>query len=147
MGINFNVKFDVKRKFKYQGKEYDKIEDAPPEAQDAFRKAQAESGIKVNVDPPKITYNGKQYSLDELPPHVKEMYEKLMKMKANDKSGPIEPSSSSEIGSFPEPSAAINPGELPNEPMAPKAFSSWFKIVLILIAIGMIYMIVSRLHY
>lgn len=148
MKTNVDIKFNVNKKYKFQGKEYDSIDDMPPEAQDAFRKAQAESGIKVNVDPPKITYNGKQYSLDELPPQVREMYDKLMKMKANDKSGPIEPSLTSEIRDISGPSEEINPGDLTNEPMAPKAFSAsfWFRVVLVLIAIGMVYEIISQLR-
>lgn len=147
MKTNVDIKFNVNKKYKFEGKEYDSIDDMPAEARDAFRKASAESGIKTEFDQPKITYNGKQYSLDELPPQVREMYDKLMKMKAKDKTASIEPSSFSENIDIPESSADIQPGELPSEPVAPKAFSSWFRIVLILIAIGMIYMIVSRLHY
>jgi hypothetical protein len=83
MKTKMDVKLDVKRKYKFQGKEYDSIEDMPAEGQAAFKKAMpSESELARQIDlktgPTKISYQGKEYDLDELPPIVRKIYEKLM---------------------------------------------------------------------
>jgi hypothetical protein len=152
MKTKMDVKLDVKRKYKFQGKEYDSIKDMPPERQAAFRQAvpsesELENRVELKDGITKITYQGKEYDLDELPPTVRKLYEKIIEMKTRDRTGAIEPSSASEIGDIPEPSANVYSGELPAEPITPKTFSPWFRFVLTLIAIGAVIFTFYYLRY
>ena len=141
MKTNVDIKFNVKRKYKFQGKEYDSIGDMPPEGQAAFRKAvpsesELENRVELKEGITKITYQGKEYDLNDLPPTVRKLYEKIIEMKTQGKTGAIDPSSASEIGEIPESGADFHPGDMSAESLAPKAFSPWLRFVLTLIAIG-----------
>jgi len=151
MKTKMDVKLDVKRKYKFQGKEYDSIGDMPPEGQAAFRKAvpsesELENRVELKEGITKITYQGKEYNLDELPPTVRKLYEKIIEMKTHGKSGAIEPSSASEIENIPEPSANVYSGEMPAEPINPTATSPAARFVLTLVALGAIIFLIYFLR-
>lgn len=77
-----NVNVNVKRKFKINGKEYNSIEEMPPEIRSAFEKAMASQSGTVNpaVTQTKIIFNGTQYqSIDAMPQDVRQLYEKVLK--------------------------------------------------------------------
>ena len=77
-----NVNVNVKRKFKINGKEYNSIEEMPPDIRSAFEKAmasQAGSGTNVTTQT-KIIFNGTEYqSIDAMPQDVRQLYEKVLK--------------------------------------------------------------------
>jgi Tfp pilus assembly protein PilW len=80
-----NANVNVKRKFKVNGKEYNSIEEMPPDIRNAFEKAmasQAGSGQQANpaTMQTKIIFNGIEYkSVDAMPQDVRQLYEKLLK--------------------------------------------------------------------
>lgn len=145
MKTNVDVKVNVKRKYKFEGKEYDSIEDIPAEAREAFRKASAESGGEAGPNQTKITYKGQEYDLNDLPPIVRKVYEKLME-KAQKEQGAIEPSSASEIEDIPEPTADNRAGEMPAEPITPTATSPAARFILSLVALGAIFLLIYFLR-
>jgi len=77
-----NVNVNVKHKFKINGKEYNSIEEMPPDIRSAFEKAmssQAGTGIQT-VTQTKIKFNGTEYqSIDTMPPDIRQLYEKVLK--------------------------------------------------------------------
>ncbi len=80
-----NVNVNVKRKFKINGKEYNSIEEMPPDIRKAFEKAMAsQEGIvgQINstVIQTKIIFNGTEYrNIDAMPQDVRQLYEKVLK--------------------------------------------------------------------
>jgi hypothetical protein len=80
-----NVNVNVKRKFKINGKEYNSIEEMPPDIRNAFEKAMAsQAGSDHQINPAtihtKIIFNGKEYSsIDVMPQDVRQLYEKVLK--------------------------------------------------------------------
>jgi hypothetical protein len=77
-----NVNVNVNRKYKINGKEYNSIEEMPPDIRNAFEKAmasQAGSGIPITTHT-KIIFNGTEYqSIDAMPQDVYQLYEKVLK--------------------------------------------------------------------
>ena len=80
MGISLKVN----RKYKINGKEYNSVEEMPPDIRKAFEKAMASRGnpdqqinpVKVKT---KIIFNGTEYeSLEEMPQDVRQLYEKVL---------------------------------------------------------------------
>ena len=80
-----NVNVNVKRKFKINGKEYNSIEEMPPDIRNAFEKAMAsQTGSGQQINPvtmhTKIVFNGTEYqSIDAMPQDVRQLYEKVLK--------------------------------------------------------------------
>jgi len=80
-----NVNVNVKRKFKVNGKEYDSIEEMPPDIRNAFEKAMAsKTGSGQQINPvtmqTKIVFNGTEYQrIDAMPQDVRQLYEKVLK--------------------------------------------------------------------
>jgi hypothetical protein len=81
MGLTLNVK----RKFIINGKEYNSVEEMPPELREAYEKA-VSSGSGVEFQKPqvslktKIVFNGKEYdSLHAMPGDVRGVYQSVMK--------------------------------------------------------------------
>ena len=80
-----NVNVNVKRKFKVNGKEYNSIEEMPPEIRNAFEKAMAlRAGSGQQEDPAtvqtKIIFNGIEYkSINAMPQDIRQLYEKVLK--------------------------------------------------------------------
>jgi hypothetical protein len=80
-----NVNVNIKRKYKINGKEYNSIEEMPPDIRNAFEKAMASqkaSGQLVNPSPMKnkIIFNGAEYqSIDAMPQDIRQLYEKVLK--------------------------------------------------------------------
>ena len=151
METKVDVKFNVKRKYKFQGQEYDSIEDMPAEGQEAFKKAApSESELAEKVDlkagqSTKIIYNGKEYDLNDLPPIVRKVYEKLME-KARKEPGSPESSAPLEIGDITEQSADIPVEEVSTEPINPTATSPAARFILILVALGVIIFLIYFLR-
>ena len=151
METKMDVKLNVKRKYKFEGREYDSIEDMPPEGQEAFKKAvPSESELAEKLDlkagqSTRIIYNGKEYDLNDLPPIVRKVYEKLMERTGNEP-GSHETSSSMEIGDVPEPTAELRPGEMSAEPIAPTATSPAVRFILTLVALGAIIFLIYYLR-
>ena len=80
-----NVNVNVKRKFKINGKEYNSIEEMPPDIRSTFEKAMAsQTGSDQQANPAtmqtKIIFNGTEYqSIDTMPQDVRQLYEKVLK--------------------------------------------------------------------
>ena len=80
-----DVKFNVKYKFKVNGKEYGSLEEMPDNIREAYEKAVANSkGIEhgniPSVTAGKIIFNGQEYqSVDAMPADIRQMYETVMK--------------------------------------------------------------------
>jgi hypothetical protein len=80
-----NVNVNVKRKFKINGKEYNSIEEMPPDIRNTFEKAMAsQAGSDHQANPAtmqtKIIFNGTEYqSIDAMPQDVRQLYEKVLK--------------------------------------------------------------------
>jgi hypothetical protein len=80
-----NVNVNVKRKYKINGKEYNSIEEMPPDIRNACEKAMAsKSGLGQQANPgamkTKIIFNGTEYqSIDAMPQDVRQLYEKVLK--------------------------------------------------------------------
>ncbi|MCX5868660.1 MAG: hypothetical protein NT009_14485 [Proteobacteria bacterium] len=142
MKTNVDVKVKVKRKYKFEGEEYGSIEDLPAEGQAAFKKAVPSGSERVQQSDPKagqtkIVYKGQEYDLNDLPPIVRKVYEKLME-KSQKETGAPEDSTPLEIGDLPEPTADIQAEEMSTEPINPTATSPAARFVLILLALGAI---------
>lgn len=77
-----NVNVNVKRKYKINGKEYNSIEEMPPDIRAAFEKALASQSGKSDISSQhtKIIFNGIEYeNIEEMPQDVSELYEKVLK--------------------------------------------------------------------
>jgi hypothetical protein len=80
-----DVKFNVKYKFKVNGKEYSSLEEMPPDIRDVYEKAvNKDGGIGhgniSSISPGKIVFNGQEYeSVDSMPADIRQMYETIMK--------------------------------------------------------------------
>ncbi len=79
------VTLKVKRKLIVNGKEYNSVEEMPPELRDAYEKA-VSSGSGARIQKPqvsmetKIVFNGKQYeSLEAMPGDIRRVYRSVMK--------------------------------------------------------------------
>lgn len=84
-GDTVKVNFNVKYKFKVNGKEYNSPEEMPDSIRAAYEKAVAEQGGNEKGNIPsvtsgKITFNGQDYpGIDAMPPDVRQLYETVMK--------------------------------------------------------------------
>lgn len=78
-----NVNVNVKRKYKINGKEYNSIEEMPPDIREAFEKALASQSGKSSIlssQQSKIIFNGIEYkNIEDMPLDVRELYEKVLK--------------------------------------------------------------------
>jgi hypothetical protein len=78
MKLNVNIK----RKFKVNGKEYNSIEEMPPDIRNAFKKeaaSQAGTGNPLMIRR-KIIFNGTEYnSIEEMPHEDRQLYEKVLR--------------------------------------------------------------------
>jgi hypothetical protein len=81
--MKVNVSF--KHKFKINGKEYNSVEEMPPDIRNAFEKAMAsQASAAQQLNPAtmqtKIIFNGTEYqSIDAMPQDVRQLYEKVLK--------------------------------------------------------------------
>jgi len=76
-----NVNVNVKRKYKINGKEYNSIEEMPPDIRSAFEKAMATPAgtVSPSVSHTKIIFNGNEYqNIEEMPPDIRQLYEKVL---------------------------------------------------------------------
>jgi hypothetical protein len=80
-----DIKFNVKYKFKVNGKEYGSLEEMPAPIREAYEKTVANSkGIEHGNIPSmtagKIIFNGQEYeSVEAMPADIRQMYETVMK--------------------------------------------------------------------
>lgn len=79
-----DVKVNIKRKFKVNGKEYDSIEDMPAAIREAYEKAfvgaEGPEHGKITASPGRIVFNGQQFeSVDAMPDDIRKMYETIVK--------------------------------------------------------------------
>ncbi len=80
-----NVNVNVKRKFKINGKEYNSIDEMPPDIRNVFEKAMAsQTGPGQPLNPAtmqtKIIFNGTEYpGIDAMPQDVRQLYEQVLK--------------------------------------------------------------------
>jgi hypothetical protein len=80
-----DVKFNVKYKFKVNGKEYGSLEEMPASVREAYERAvDNTNGIELGNIPSmssgKIVFNGQEYeSIDSMPADTRRMYETIMK--------------------------------------------------------------------
>jgi len=101
-----NVNVNVKRKFKINGKEYNSIDEMPPDIRNAFEKAMAsQSGSGQQINPAtmqtKIIFNGTEYqSIDAMPQDVRQLYEKVLKA-AETGTAPANVITASDLSSMP----------------------------------------------
>ncbi len=76
------IKFNVKRKFKVNDKEYNSLEEMPAAIREVYEKAVSKTG-GINLEKKsftKIVFNGQEYeSLDSMPADARRMYETIMK--------------------------------------------------------------------
>jgi hypothetical protein len=85
MKINMNIK----RRFKFNGKEYNSIDEMPDSIRETFKKAMgsqaaSEYGINHTAMKTKITFNGTEYeSVDAMPQDVRQLYEEILKSAEN----------------------------------------------------------------
>ena len=83
-----DVKFNVKYKFKVNGKEYGSLEEMPAPIREAYEKAVANSkGIEHgNISQGKVIFNGQEYeNVDAMPADIRQMYDTIMKTVKEDK--------------------------------------------------------------
>ncbi len=143
MGVNFQVKFNVKRKYKYQGMEYNSLDEMPPDVRKVFEKAMP-AGIDLEHLPPptsgssKFVYQGKEYHLDELPPEARAQYEKAMEMLKDDKKSPALSAQPEipDLSGRPEVYQAPSSGEEPIGPKSSGLSARWLIILIGLAVIG-----------
>ena len=79
-----DVKFDIKKTFKVNGKVYSSIEEMPADVRETFEKAMRNTkgieGGNISSISSKIIFNGKEYeSVDSMPTDIRQMYESIMK--------------------------------------------------------------------
>ena len=141
-----DVKFNVKYKFKVNGKEYGSLEEMPAPIRETYEKSVANSkGMKrANISPGKIVFNGQEYeNVDSMPADIRQMYETIMKTV---KSGGITTSENSgfKIGvstNSLKDQDMINSADM-KKPIAPKSFLS----PAVLLIIGMILALLAGLY-
>jgi hypothetical protein len=116
------VNFNVKRKFIVNGKEYNSVEEMPPELREAYEKA-ARSGAGVRIDKPhvkvetKIVFNGKEYqNLEAMPADVRRLYQSVMKSVETGEASPE--ILSTVLGD--DPALAAQAGAIPTSDNLPK---------------------------
>lgn len=78
------IKFNVKRKYVVNGKEYGSLEEMPSAIREAYEKAVGkaqgiEQGNISSISSDKIVFNGQEYeSVNTMPLDVRQMYETIM---------------------------------------------------------------------
>jgi hypothetical protein len=93
-----DIKFDVKRKYVVNGKEYGSLEEMPAAMREVYEKAVgkahgAEHGNISSISSDKIVFNGQEYdSVNAIPPDVRQMYETIMNAVKGEKGVPMEKS-------------------------------------------------------
>jgi len=90
MKVNFNVKY----KFKVNGKEYNSLEEMPAAILEAYKKAVGkraglEQGNLQSISSGKIVFNGQEYeSADSMPADIRRTYETIMETVKNGQTSP-----------------------------------------------------------
>ena len=85
MEINLNVKFNLKRKYIVNGKEYGSVEEMPANIRQIYEKALDSSlatnpGINPENTKKKIMFNGQEYeNIEAMPSDVRQTYDELIK--------------------------------------------------------------------
>ena len=141
-----DVKFNVKYKFKVNGKEYGSLEEMPAPIREAYEKTVANSkGMeRANISSGKIVFNGQEYeSVDSMPADIRQMYETIMTTVESRGITTME-NSGLKIGvstNSLKDQGIINSADMP-KPIAPKSFLS----PAILLIIGIILALLAGLY-
>ena len=93
MKIDINVKFNAKRKYIVNGKEYGSIEEMPANIRRVYEKAADSLGTNLGASPgntkKEIMFNGQKYeNAEAMPPDVRQMYDELIMMVEMDRVSP-----------------------------------------------------------
>jgi hypothetical protein len=139
MSINVNIK----RTFKVNGKEYNSVEEMPPDTRSAFEKTMALKAGKdiFSIKHTKINFNGIEYkSIEEMPPDVRQLYEKVLKAAETGNMPPGLATAGDIIGSRSESKAFLNIGSgNMGTPIKAEVTFSWRTMI---IGIGLIALII-----
>jgi hypothetical protein len=80
-----NVKFNVKTKIRFNGKEYAGMEAMPPDIRKIYEQALSKAQVRTST---KVVFNGQTYaSLDEMPSELRSQYDQVMAMLDKDHNG------------------------------------------------------------
>jgi len=144
--VNFNVKY----KFKVNGKEYGSLEEMPDNIREAYEKTVAdqgglEQGNISSVTPGKITFNGQDYAgVDAMPPDIRQLYETVMKTVGE---GKISLTGNVDFKFGKKAENVINEGALGSygmsKPIAPQSFFS----PVMLLVLGIIIILIAGLYF
>ena len=145
-----SVKFDVKYKFKVNGKEYGSLDEMPAPIRETYEKAVAnkggmEQGNISSITTGKIVFNGQEYAnVDSMPADIRQMYETIMKTV---KSGEISAQANASFkiggtGADFKDKGIIASADI-SKPIAPKSFLS----PLVLIFLGMMLVLFAGLYF
>lgn len=132
-----DVKFNVKYKFKVNGKEYGSLDEMPAPIREAYEKTVANSkGMeRANISPGKIVFNGQEYeSVNSMPADIRQMYETVMKTVKSGGVATVEkPGFKMDVSTnISLDKGMINSANMP-KPIAPKSFLS--PVILLIIGI------------
>lgn len=144
-----DIKFNIKRKYVVNGKEYGSLDEMPAAIREAYEKAVGkarggEQGDISSIASGKIFFNGQEYSsVDSMPPDVRQMYETVMKT-VNE--GKISVTGNVDFN-FGRKAPDARNGGLPDsygmaKPIAPRSFFS----PVILVLLGLIIALIAGLY-
>jgi hypothetical protein len=145
-----SVKFDVKYKFKVNGKEYGSPDEMPVAIREAYDKAVAnkggiEPGNLSSITSGKIIFNGQEYaSVDSMPADIRQMYETIMKTVKEDKlslTGNIDFKIGRKAADLKNEGVSGSYGM--SKPIAPRSFFS----PVILVLLGLIIVLIAGLYF
>lgn len=142
-----DVKFNVKYKFKVNGKEYGSLEEMPPDIREAYEKAVSKEGAigHGSISSGKIVFNGQEYeSVDSMSTDIRQMYETIMKKV---KSGEISATANADLKIGGTASGVKDERILASadfsKPIAPKSFFS----PLVLLIAGALLVLFAVLYF
>ncbi|MBN1364008.1 MAG: hypothetical protein JW976_04295 [Syntrophaceae bacterium] len=147
-----DVKFDIKKTFKVNGKVYSSVEEMPADIRKAYEQAMSNTkgieGENIFSISSKIIFNGQEFdSVDSMPADVRQTYETIMKTVKNGEI-PATVSTSLKIG---EKKAEFGKEGLPcsystSKPIAPQSFLPTRVLIIAAAILGLvvgIYFIIS----
>jgi len=145
-----DIKFNVKRKYVVNGKEYGSLEEMPAAIREAYEKAVGkagggEPGNIPSITSGKIIFNGQEYAgVDAMPPDVRQLYETVMKTVGE---GKISVTGNVDFKFGKKAENVISEGSPASygmsKPIAPKSFFS----PVMLVVLGIIIILIAGLYF
>ena len=139
-----SMKVNINTKIRFNGKEYSRVEDMPPEVRQTYERALAQmqaSGVNVKTKA-KLVFNGHEYdSVEAMPDNVRRLYDQIMTTVDSNHNGipdvaePDQPALDQGLPLFPTPPANQGP-----QSVAPRTMI--LAVALILMVIVIVVMIV-----